>query len=365
MATLVYKCPNCYSSLQFDATTQKLVCEYCDSTFTVEEAENSEVNQHSDEKAAFIEKPDGNVLPADETLSPEDSMAVYSHICPNCGAALMGDVNTAATFCAYCGNPTLNEAILTSARRPARIIPFKQTKKEAQEAFLAWGKQGFLTPSDFTSSATLNKITGIYVPFWLFNCTTHCDYTGNAIKTYTKLNGTNLVQVTDDYTIKRSFDSTYTAVPADASKNMDDNTMDLLEPFDVSELVPFKMAYLSGFFAEKYTYTAKDLVPRMENRLKEFNEQAVKDDCKGAYTTIKTTKNNLKVLNANAEYVMLPVWLLRYRYKDKMYEFAMNGQTGQMVGTRPVSSVKQVLAFSLIYIVAFIVLLLIGLILIP
>lgn len=39
-------------------------------------------------------------------------------------------------------------------------------------------------------------------------------------------------------------------------------------------------------------------------------------------------------------YALLPVWLLNTRYKDKLYTFAMNGQTGKFIGELPVCKKK-------------------------
>jgi hypothetical protein len=40
------------------------------------------------------------------------------------------------------------------------------------------------------------------------------------------------------------------------------------------------------------------------------------------------------------KYVMLPVWLLAYRYKDKTYQVVINAATGEVQGERPWSWVK-------------------------
>lgn len=50
-------------------------------------------------------------------------------------------------------------------------------------------------------------------------------------------------------------------------------------------------------------------------------------------------------------YAMLPVWTLMYEHKGKRYFFAMNGQTGKVVGELPISAGRAALASALIWIV--------------
>ena len=55
---------------------------------------------------------------------------------------------------------------------------------------------------------------------------------------------------------------------------------------------------------------------------------------------------NVTNLNyGKTRYVLLPVWMLASKYKDKDYMFAMNGQTGKMVGNLPISVPRAVATF--------------------
>ena len=364
MAT-VYKCPNCFMGLRFDAATGKLVCDYCDSTFTVEEVEQAEkMKQTSDEKAEYIEK--GDEMVAAEEMTAEDEMAVYTQVCPNCGATIMGDKETAATFCSFCGNPTLNEAVFSKEKKPSRVIPFKQTTEQAQKAYKDWASKGFLTPKDFCSTSTIEKVTGIYVPFWLYDCDARCDYYAEATKVSTrkvaKQNTIETIEITEHYDVHRLVECTYNKVPVDASEKMDDAIMDLLEPYDYKGLVDFKMPYLSGFFAEKYGYEAEELKGRVSDRISSYVEQAARDTITG-YDGVSKKDSRQMADWKGVEYVMLPVWLLNYKYKGEDYTFAMNGQTGRIVGKRPIDQGKKNRLFFTTFLITFIVCLIIGLIL--
>jgi len=64
------------------------------------------------------------------------------------------------------------------------------------------------------------------------------------------------------------------------------------------------------------------------------------------YSSVIPTSRNLSIQHGNAKYVLLPVWILNTRYKDKIYTFAMNGQTGKMTGAFPVCPKRTAIWFS-------------------
>lgn len=341
---LDYKCPNCGGSLHFDVGSDNMICDYCGTRVAVSQAAQQEDFAEEAGNASFF---DG------------EEMSVTAYECSNCGAQIMTDEQTAATFCSYCGNPALIETRLCSVRKPSRLVPFKKDKQEAVAAFKKWSKHGLLTPFSFTKSTTVEKITGIYVPFWLLDCRTDVDYRANATIVHTEFHGDMEKITTKYYQVYRNVSVNYGRIPADASEKMDDYMMDCLEPFAYDELVPFQMPYLSGFYAEKYTYTDAELHERVKKRTDKYAEAAARETIQGmGYTTVTKTSVNTQVCWQNAEYVMFPVWLLNYKYRGKIYTFAMNGQTGKVVGKLPTSRIKMLATFLILFTVIY--LLLIG-----
>lgn len=356
-----YKCENCAASLRFDAEKNMLVCDYCESEFAVDYVEEkSENNENGNRDICAGDEENWQESYDSASGSDTPKMQVKQRICPSCGGTLIGDEVTAATFCAFCGNATLTDAVMCDTRIPDSIIPFKLTKEAAQKAFVEWGGKGFITPGDFTSKSTVDKITGIYVPFYLYSCTSTCDYKAEGLKVYVKNFLGKKIEVTEHYNVIRNITDTYSNIPADASENMNDETMDLLEPFDFSELEDFKKAYMSGFYAEKYSFEDKEMADRIAQRVIEYSKESAADSIteytrhipKGSKTDIKWDKT---------KYCMLPVWILNYQYNGEVYEFAMNGQTGRVVGKRPISTMKSILLFALWFVPSFVVCTIIGL----
>ena len=125
-------------------------------------------------------------------------------------------------------------------------------------------------------------------------------------------------------------------IPADSSAKMPDAHMDAIEPFDFDELVPFSVAYLPGYLAERYDQEADTCQPRAMRRMK----GSLEDELQATVTGYDDVTQ--ESINANSEVTglsqaLFPVWLLHTLYKDEDYLFAMNGQTGKLVGDLPTS----------------------------
>ena len=121
----------------------------------------------------------------------------------------------------------------------------------------------------------------------------------------------------------------------DGSQKMDDAFMESIEPFDYSRMVDFDTAYLSGYLADKYDVPSEDGKERIRQRVDQSIEDQLQSSLLG-YATVLPIGKNLRVSHSKARYVLLPVWILNTRYQEKIYTFAMNGQTGKMTGDFPV-----------------------------
>jgi hypothetical protein len=130
---------------------------------------------------------------------------------------------------------------------------------------------------------------------------------------------------------------TFERVPVDGSQKMDDSFMEAIEPYDYSRLIPFTTACLSGFLADRYDVDAEQSKPRAEQRIRNSTEAMLRGTVSG-YATVTPVSSRFSVQNGKIQYALMPVWLLNTRYKDKLYTFAMNGQTGKFVGEYPIST---------------------------
>ena len=143
-------------------------------------------------------------------------------------------------------------------------------------------------------------------------------------------------------------------IPLDASEKMQDNLMDALEPFHLEKKKPFDMSYLSGFLAEKYTYEPKDLYDRMTKRITPGVEHKAAEGGK-SYQRVYGVKCHTDFSSKQQSYMLLPVWMLMSKYDGKEYLFAMNGQTGKIVGELPVSNSRSAKWFVIIFCISFVI----------
>ncbi len=323
-----YKCPCCDAGLKFDGTSQKLTCEYCDNAFDLETV------QAYNEKTEAAKEVSWESVPHRQW--DEDEQAhIHAFQCPSCGGELLTEDTTTATFCPYCDNPTILPGRLTGGLKPDAVLPFQTTREDAKAAFLKLCRGKPLLPKFFTEDQRLEKITGMYVPFWLFDC--HGDFDGSykATRTHHWSDSRYNYTKTDHFLLKRSAEAAFVGIPMDGSSKMDDTFMESIEPFDYRQLQDFDTAYLTGFLADKYDVTSESGEERVRQRVDASIHDLLQSSFLG-YTTVVPTARNLKIDQGKARYVLLPVWLLNTRYNDKLYTFAMNGQTGKMTGSFPI-----------------------------
>lgn len=325
-----YKCPCCNAGLQFGSLEQKLKCEYCDNTFDIDT-----VKAFNDVQASeSAEQVDWNQAPNKE-WSHEEQQDLFAFQCPACGGEIVTDSTDAATFCPFCDNPTILPSRLSGNLRPEGVIPFKTTKEQAKEAFLKLCKGKRLLPKFFMEDHRIEKISSMYVPFWLYECNAEFSGTYNATRIKTWSDKDYTYTKTDHYLLRRQAQASFNGIPMDASTNMDDTLMESIEPFDYSQIVDFDMAYLSGCLADCYDVPSEKGEERVRQRVDQSIADSLQSSLMGFHTCAPSNKQ-LHILDNKAKYVLLPVWILNTKYKDKIYTFAMNGQTGKMIGTLPI-----------------------------
>ncbi len=345
MDVLDNKCPACGAKITFNPKNQKWDCEYCGSKFSLEEMKKYQ-NASSEESNTQKKKKKQKKL---------EDLDVYT--CKNCGAEVMADETTTATFCVYCGSTTILKDRIDSGIAPSKLIPFKKVKEDAVDAFKSLYKGRPLMPKFFNDTKNIEKITGVYIPFWSYDLKADgsIDFTATDVKTWSDYN--YRYTKTDKFLCKRNSKMAFHGILVDGSSRFDDDLMDSLEPFDFKELVEYNHAYLSGFLAEKYDVDSNKAIERADSRA--MNTAISMTEATVLHHSKIVTNNSLKISKVDDDYILLPVWMVNIQYKDKNYTFAMNGQTGEIVGNIPLDIRKTILLsivlFVIITVVAFLV----------
>lgn len=396
-----YQCPSCTAPLRFDAESGQLECDFCGSSFSVAEVEDVYAAKSEEAKRAGeaieasaassegADAPDSategaggvSVGTAEEVVSssaaadasagagvaqvrqqtavaPVPSMVIYN--CPSCGAELICDETTVATSCPYCDNHTVIPTRYSGEFKPDFVLPFAKTKEEAIAALKSHYKGRPFLPDTFTDGNHVKEVKGVYVPFWLFDGSASGSASFEATRSRTYLSGNYRVTETDHFDVYRSGSISFLGIPVDASTKMPDDYMDSIEPFDYRALVPFSPAYLPGYLADKPDVDVEACGERADARAEVTVLDNLRDTVVG-YEMVLERGSSTGVVRERSHYAMLPVWMLSTRWEDAPYLFAMNAQTGKMVGDLPVDKRKKRRAQTLIFLVSFVICLLIAL----
>ena len=334
MAVHEYKCPCCSGALAFDSTVQKLKCPFCDTEFDVEsvKAYDEDLNNEGSDNLEW----DTN---AGTQWTVDEATGLRSYICQSCGGEIVGDENTAATECPFCGNHAIIMQQFSGSLKPDYVIPFKLNKEAAKAEYLKHLKGKFLLPKIFKEENHIDEIKGIYVPFWLFDSDADADIRFRATRTRCWSDSNYNYVETSYYSVYRAGNVAFDHVPVDGSTRMPDDLMESVEPYNFGEAVDFQTAYLSGYFADKYDVDAEQSIGRANERIKTSTEDAFRDTVNG-YATVTPEYSSVRLHDGKTKYAFYPVWLLNTTYKGDKYTFAMNGQTGKFVGNLPTDNGK-------------------------
>ncbi len=383
-----HKCPHCGSALNFSIDDGKLKCTSCASLYTEAEMEKyskqldkvaKEVIADGDEEMAELlameaeeagasnsiaagasatiaaakkdnvedvykddegpieEKREGEISWGATSNEMMDTEEMNSYKCESCGGTIIAEGSLAATKCPYCENPAIIPGKLGGMLKPDLIIPFAIKKDEMRTRMAAFLKKKFLVPKDFRSTTRIDSTSGIYVPFWFFDAKIYASITYDAETRHSYRSGDYQVTETRHYICEREGNIDFEKIPADASEAMKDEYMDAIEPFDYDGLKAFDPMYLAGFLADKYTVTREECKPRVLDRIHTTCQDEFGKTVKGYSSKSVMRSNVMNREEGKVIYAMLPVWLMTMKYKNKMYEFVMNGQTGKFVGDLPIS----------------------------
>lgn len=327
----MFVCPHCGANVIFDPGKQLLHCDYCGSDFSPNDAiqkDDAEENTYTESQASDTS----------ETGYEEYTTTIYT--CKECGGEILTHDNTVATFCSYCGASTILASRVGKERAPEYIIPFKITKDQSAELYKSALKKALFAPQYMKEDATIEKLRGIYMPYWIY------DFKENRPAT---LRGQKDTRRGDYiyhsyYDISTNIDAEYNGLSYDASSQFSDTLSEAIAPFDFKEAVPFNTTYMSGFYADAadtdshlYENQCRNIVTQ------EIYNQVCKDPAVRGIEVKKSSSSNLAPEKTETRFGYFPVWFLSVRHKDRISYAVVNGQTGEVATDVPVDYKKYIL----------------------
>lgn len=347
MSVYTYKCPNCNAEITYFPSTEEFGCEYCGVRYTKAEFDALYAAQ-AGEAALKDETAEQNrkqeQTQEQERAAFEENTRVYN--CPSCGAEVIADTTTAATFCYYCHSPVMLTDKLTGNYKPDRVIPFAIDKAEVKSRFIAWCKKKRFIRPDFCDESQMEKITGVYFPFWVVDGKAKAKFQAKATQVRTWIVGETEYTETKVYSLRREGEAFFNDITVKALSREDVGLLNGVYPYETEEMPAFSMPYLSGFFAEKRDVEREGAKNTVYSIMGDAAQNLLRDTAKG-FGALSDEQCEITPIKKSEEwlYALLPAWMLTYDYKGEKYYYAMNAQTGKIAGRVPVSGKKLAILF--------------------
>ncbi len=318
------KCAACGGPLRFDPESGKLVCDYCGTSYDIEELAAPEEET--------LEGYDFSQLSAHAAAQGAEGLPIYN--CVSCGAEVIASTQEMALTCPYCGNNIVLTEKVSGNLRPDGLIPFKITAKALPQVLTQFYKDKKLLPKGFFNDSRMEKVTGVYLPFWVFSGRLSGRLQFHGEKVSSRRSGDYIITDTEHYLVGRDVSMDFRDLPVDASGRVADELTDSLEPFRMEDVKPFDMQYLAGFTADRFDRASEDVADRAKSRMNNSAVGLVRSQVSGSYSNVRSVGGKLKA-DLQARYLLFPVYLFQLRHGKNQYSFAVNGQTGKIVGSVP------------------------------
>ena len=337
-----FPCETCGSDLRFDPEGRRLACDHCGNTQEIAGSSGTGGIKELDFRKAVHDQ-----------LSDAEIEETRVVTCTNCGAQTAFDSTVHAGECPFCATPVVTDTGMHRHIKPRGLLPFALDEGHARVALTGWLGSLWFAPGGLMDYARKGrKMNGIYVPYWTFDADTNSRYNGargtHYYETRTVMRDGKRQQIRVQKTrwrnvsgrVARFFDDVLVL----ASRSLPKKYTDGLEPWDLSELEPYKTEYLAGFRAEGYQVELADGFTEARAFMDRMILRDVRYDIGGDDQRVSHVDTDIR--DVTFKHVLLPVWLAAYKYRGRTFRFVVNGRTGRVQGERPYSAWK--IAFAVI-----------------
>ncbi|MEQ8787528.1 MAG: hypothetical protein RIC55_14585 [Pirellulaceae bacterium] len=259
--------------------------------------------------------------------APTTELSTHNFECRGCGASMSYDASAQALRCPFCGNENLEQQQDARTLRPQRVVPFVVTQDQAVAAMRKWLGGSFWRPGDLAQKAMVTKMTPVYVPYWVFAARTFTYWTADTNQTPPGARG-------DWCPLSGEHRGAYQGVLIGSSSALTPHETSSICPYDLGRGVPPEQVDLENAVFEQFRVPRKYARPLARQGLEEMERAACSKYVPGRTRNVKV---NVRLEDMRSEPVLLPVWIMAYRYKDKLFRFLVNGQTGRATGQAPTS----------------------------
>ena len=279
----------------------------------------------------------------EETIAAERTERETDRKCPQCGAVSIYDALETAAVCPFCGSTNVMPAATDDTIAPAAVCPFAITKEQAGECFKKWLSHKWFAPRKAKRTASPEAFNGVYLPYWTYDAETTSDFTARAGYDSTERDDDGRRHTTTDWKrVNGLYQEFFDDVTVVASKRHKDSGVTDCEPFDFSKLVPYTPQVVAGFVAERYSIGLKEGWEMAQQTIHSRLNDHIAKHVKKRWHADRADRVKFSTLykNITYKYLLVPAWISSFKYKDKVYQFAVNGQTGKVGGKTPISAFR-------------------------
>jgi predicted RNA-binding Zn-ribbon protein involved in translation (DUF1610 family) len=293
----------------------------------------------------------GTEAPHQTTLQTTARTSTHNFQCTGCGASMSYDASAGSLRCPFCGSTQLEERKDAKILAPKAVVPFDISRERAESAMRHYLGQGFWRPGDLARTASVVGMQAVYVPYWVFSAETHTYWTADTSQTPPGARG-------DWYPLTGEHRDRHSGLLVGASGALTPAETAAICPFDLAPAVPPEQADLENVTVEQFSVSRKYARPLARAGL----ENLIAQTCDDAYVPARSRnmKVNTRIENLSSEPMLLPVWIMAYRYEEEVFRFLVNGQTGRATGQAPISLRKIFAAIGIGVAVIAIILLLVA-----
>jgi DNA-directed RNA polymerase subunit RPC12/RpoP len=352
------RCPKCGATeIRQKPGTDLLICQYCR-----HEWHGARVEEEFG-LGAGIDTLEGTVIASGAQDISADASAMVTFKCPGCGAEVTVNTENAMTArCHWCRHMFgVNEQVANGAV-PDAVLPFHIKKDDAVARIRQFvDKRRLFALKEFKEQFTPENVVGVYLPYMIVDGKASADMAGKGeIKTREYQRGSDNNKTTyydaDVYKVERRVEFTVDDLPLESSKlrgNLDtksntNNIINTILPFDTKNAVKWNASYLSGMTSEKRDLDVDKLKPRLQDELLSIARCQVERSVKRFDRGVRWEQEGLTVHGSRWVSMYLPVWLYSFHQPGPnggmLHYIAVNGRTGETMGSIPVQQWKLLLA---------------------
>jgi hypothetical protein len=273
--------------------------------------------------------------------------------CKNCGAEVSVDFGQRSYTCAFCdSNYVMEFTPEQSGRQPPEfVIGFAVTPEQARERFRQWlASNSWFRPGDLRMAQVEGKLRGVYLPFWSFSMLARSNWAAQIgeywyrTETYTtRENGktvtrTRTVRETEWWDLSGNHHRYYSGYLVSGSRGLQQIDAERIKPFHLAALKRYRPYFLAGWLSEEYSVGRDEALGACQQEFYRREQQNVAGHLPG--DTNSGLRVETRFSDVNSDLILLPVYLLSYRYGEKLYRFLLNGQTGKASGDKPLSGLR-------------------------